>query len=153
MFLTGKNLKRAIASKEITIDPFDDEELIPYGYYVHCGDEIWVEKFPHTTSSALTFQEVDEPYKIRKVNGSFIIPPHRVVMMTTRESFYLSPDHMGVPTAIPMDPRKPPLVVQVPILHPSWHGKILFTVFNPTPYRVKISVGERLFIVSFQKLV
>lgn len=152
MFLTGRELKERISVGKIRIDPFDDGELSPYGYYIHCGDEIWTEKIPHTTSSSHVFQDVDTPYRQVKVNGSFIIPPHRAVIVSSLETVYISPHDIGIPTPIPTDPRRPPLIIQPPILHPSWGGKILFTVFNPTPYRVRISVGERMFLLSFQKL-
>lgn len=151
MFLTGRKLKRLLTKGEIKIEPFDEKELTPYGYWVHFGNEVWTEKFPHTTSSSSLFHDVDCPYTPRRVETSLTIPPHRVIFVSSLEKITIPEGYLGVPINPPPNPSNPPLVIQTSTLPPKWEGKITVIVYNPSPYRVKISVGDRLFVLSFQK--
>lgn len=130
-FLSDTDICEAIASKEMAISPYNEENLTPVGYNFSYSRFI-------ISLSTKTFKKI---YIDKNNTMYFILVPNESVVVLTTEAIWVSREIGGTFHS------KVSIVAKgighiSTTLDPGWQGQLLIPMNNPTKKRIKVEIGR-----------
>ncbi len=158
MVLSDRDIKKALTSKKIVIDPAPDFEtqLGSCSIDLRLGDTFRVfdhSKYGHIDPSQKDFSnEITKEIKVED-GGSFIMQPGEFVLAVTLENVKIPADLMGRLEGRSSLGRLG-LVVHstASIFDPGWDGKPVLELGNLGRMAIKLTVGMRICAMTFEEL-
>jgi dCTP deaminase len=138
MILNNDQILAAYKNGDITIDPFDEEQLQPASYDLRVGEQ-------GATTSSKHLVNIRE-------QGFMILRPGDFGVVTTHEVLRLKPQFVGRIGLRSKYARKGIVAITGPQIDPGYHGRLIVGLTNLTPRAISLPHKDDLLTVEFHKL-
>lgn len=138
MILTDKQIRDAVNTGVIQIEPFTEKDLQPASYDFHIGNE--------AVSTSLK-KKID-----LKKEGFFSLEAGDFAFVITDEIVELDAQHTGRIGLRSYFSRKGITATTGPQIDPGYRGRLIIGLMNLTPTRITLTHKEKLLTVEFHKL-
>ena len=142
--LADTQIRRLVASRELVIDPFEDELIQPASYDLRLHHKI--------LASPLSRDILGAVIELNDKLPSYNIQSGQMVGVMSLELLRLPLDicaGFGIRSSFA---RRGINAFGGPQLDPGWGGRLIMSLLNVGPEPVKITLGEPMFTVYFQRL-
>lgn len=154
MILNKEKIKEAVKSKEIIIDPFDDDLLKSASYTFLLGNKMRKLKPVEFIDSRTKIQEFEE-FEMGK--DGYLLKPGEFIICHTKERLKLSDtiacflSMKGSPAQIGLDALTCEMFCE-PGSEGGWEGKLMLETTNNGPYPIKLFLGIKIIKGIFVQL-
>lgn len=138
MILTDRQIRDAIDSREIGIEPFEDGQVQPASIDLRVGEEGATTKSKKKTNI--------------KEAGFLILDPGDFGVISVFEEIRLSPQHAGRIGLRSKYARKGLIATTGPQIDPGYHGRLTLGVTNLTPHAVSIPYKDDILTLELHRL-
>jgi dCTP deaminase len=138
MILTNRQITEAYRAGDISIEPFDENQVQAATYDLRVGEQA-------ATTSAKKVINVREA-------GYFLLQPGDFGVVTTFEILRVGPQYAGRFGLRSKYARKGLIATTGPQLDPGYHGRLMIGITNLTPKPVSLPYKDDLLTVEFHRL-
>ncbi|MDE1857423.1 MAG: dCTP deaminase [Candidatus Micrarchaeota archaeon] len=152
MVMADFDLRAAIQTKRLVIEPFHDDSIRENGIDFRLDDEIARHKefYKDFTLDPTDESHVNNTYEVTKKPGSMVIKPHEQVLLSTVEYLEMPDDVVGF-VELRSSWARHGLSMPPTIVDAGFKGTITLEVVNNAPYAIRLLPGMRFAHIIFIK--
>lgn len=150
--MTDTQIREAIGTQEIAIEPLADEQLQPASYDLRLGDRAIVTKSLDIEKMRHRVEEDSAPEMDVAAEGSLSIPAGSFALVVTKERIRLSTQHAGHLGLRSYFARKGLLLLAGLQVDPGFDGYIVLGLANLSPRSVHLSHEEPIATLEIHRL-
>ena len=154
MVLSDQDIRKAIANKEIKLDPFDDSQIRPAAVDLTLHENFRVfHNSSHTHIDVKQEFDVTELVKAKSEDGSFVIHPREFVLGSTREIVTLPNNLVGLLEGRSSLGRLGLIIhATASFVTPGFSGFLTLEMSNISNLPIKLYSGMRVAQLAFLQL-
>lgn len=150
--MTDTQIREAVASSEVAIDPLAEEQLQPASYDLRLGDRAIVTKSLDVEKMRHRIEDESAPEIDVAETGSLSIPAGGFALVVTRERIRLSPQHAGHLGLRSYFARKGLLLLAGLQVDPGFDGYLVLGLANLSPRSAHLSHEEPIATLELHRL-
>jgi len=138
MILNNRQIKEAVEGGDITIEPFDENQVQVATYDLRVGNQ-------GATASTKKLTRIDK-------EGYLLLKPGDFAVIIVLEKLCLNAHHVGRFGLRSKYARKGLIATTGPQIDPGYEGRLIIGLTNPTPNSITLPYKDDLLSVEFHKL-
>ncbi|MGI5840690.1 MAG: dCTP deaminase [Patescibacteria group bacterium] len=152
MILSDKDIKKAIESKRILIDPFEPECVQPSSYDLHLQNKVLV--FDNYAASVIDVRERQDVSRIVEIGKEgFVIHPGEFILGSTTEIFAIPKDLAGKLEGKSSLGRLGLIVhATAGFVDPGFEGQLTFEITNISRLPIRLYGGMKIAQICFLQM-